>query len=112
MPRRFSLWLLAAFAGLALALALAGIYSTMSYAVAQRTREMGIRLALGAQGRDVVRLVIGEGLKLIALGIAFGLLGAVALTRWMNSLLFAVSSTDTLTFTIMPVLLILTAICS
>ena len=74
--RRFNLWLLSSFAELALTLALAGIYSTMSFAVAQFTREVAIRLGLGAQGRDELALVVGEGLRLAAVGIGIGLLGA------------------------------------
>jgi len=104
-PRRFNLWLLGAFAVLAVVLALAGIYGTMSYAVAQRTRELGIRVALGAQRRDVLKLIVGEGMKLIVVGIGIGVLGAFALTRLMKSLLFAVSASDPLTFVVIALLL-------
>ena len=104
-PRRFNLWLLGAFAVLAVVLALAGIYGTMSYAVAQRTRELGIRVALGAQRRDVLKLIVGEGMKLIVVGIGIGMLGAFALTRLMKSLLFAVSASDPLTFVVIALLL-------
>ena len=108
--RRFNLWLLGAFAVLAVVLAVAGIYGTMSYAVAQRTREVGIRVALGAQGRDVLKLVVGEGMKLIVVGLGIGLLGAFALTRWMRSLLFGVSVTDPLTFVVITMVLMFVAL--
>jgi putative ABC transport system permease protein len=109
-PRRFNLWLLGVFAVLAVVLALAGIYGTMSYAVAQRTREVGIRVALGAQRGDVLKLVVGEGMKLIVAGIGVGLLGAFVLTRWMKSLLFAVSASDPLTFVVITLLLMTVAL--
>jgi len=109
-PRRFNLWLLGAFAVLAVVLALAGIYGTMSYAVAQRTREVGIRVALGAQRGDVLKLVVGEGMKLIVVGIGVGLFGAFALTRWMTSLLFSVSASDPLTFVVIALLLMIIAL--
>ena len=109
-PRLFNLWLLGAFAVLAVVLAVAGIYGTMSYAVAQRTREVGIRVALGAQRGDVLKLVVGEGMKLIVAGIGVGLLGAFLLTRWMRSLLFAVSASDPLTFVVITLLLMMVAL--
>ncbi len=96
--RRFVLGLVALFAVLALVLASIGIYSVMSYTVAQRTREMGIRIALGAQGMDVMRLVVGHGLRLAAIGVLVGALGSVALTRLLGSMLAGVSSTDPMTF--------------
>ncbi|MDB6170654.1 MAG: Duplicated orphan permease [Verrucomicrobia bacterium] len=92
--RRFATTLLGAFAGLALVLAGMGIYSVIAYGVAQRTQEFGIRLALGAAPGDVVRLVMSEGLKLAALGLALGLLAALALTRLMQAQLFEVSAND------------------
>ena len=110
LPRRFNLWLLGAFAGLAVALAVAGIYGTMSYAVAQRTREVGIRVALGAEGRDVLKLVLGEGMKVVLIGIGIGLLGAFALTRWIKSLLFGVSANDPMTFVVITLLLMMIAL--
>ncbi len=96
--QRFSMVLLGVFASLALVLAAVGIYGVMSYSVAQRTREIGIRMALGAQRRDVLRMTVGQGLKLVGIGVGLGLLAAVILTRVMSSLLFGISATDPLTF--------------
>ena len=97
-PRRFSMMLLTVFAVAALLLASIGIYGTMSYAVAQRTREIGLRIMLGAQRENVLRMVIGEGMKLALIGVALGLIASSALTRTMENLLFGVSTTDPLTF--------------
>jgi putative ABC transport system permease protein len=96
--RRFSMLLLTVFAVAALALASLGIYGLMSYAVAQRTREISVRMALGAQMSDVLRLVIGQGMKPALIGVALGLVASIALTRTMKTLLFGVSATDPLTF--------------
>ena len=96
--QRFNLILIGTFAALALVLAAVGIYGVMAYSVAQRTQEIGIRLALGAQKRDLLRLVVGQGMRLALVGLAIGLLGALALTRVMSTLLYQVKATDTLTF--------------
>jgi putative ABC transport system permease protein len=92
--RRFSMILLAVFALLALTLAAVGIYGVISYSVAQRTREVGIRMALGARTIDVLKLVVRDGLKLVLIGIVVGIAGALALTRLMTTLLFGVTATD------------------
>jgi predicted permease len=96
--RRFAMFALGLFAVVAMLLASIGIYGVMSYSVEQRTREIGIRVALGAQTRDVLKLVVGQGMLLAAIGVCTGLLGAVAVTRVMSSLLFGVSTTDPVTF--------------
>ena len=108
--RRFHTWLIAIFAGLALALAAIGIYGLMHYSVAQRTHEMGIRMALGARGAQVSWLVIGEGLRLVVLGLVVGLLVAFQLTGVMAHLLFEVSPTDPATFAIVALVLSLVAL--
>jgi putative ABC transport system permease protein len=100
--RRFDMWLIGAFAGLALALAAVGIYGVMAYSVSQRTREIGIRIALGAEKRSVLLLIMTQGAKLALAGVVVGLLGAFALSRLMDSLVFGVSSRDLATFSIVP----------
>jgi putative ABC transport system permease protein len=108
-PRLYAL-LLSLFAGIALLLAAVGIYSVLAYSVTQRTQEFGIRLALGAQGGDVLKLVIRQGLKLALLGIGIGLAGALALTRLLKTLLFDVSATDPATFALIALLLVAVAL--
>jgi putative ABC transport system permease protein len=107
---RFQSVLLSSFAGLALLLAAIGIFGVMSYSVAQRTHEIGIRVALGAQRDQVLRLVVGQGLFLALIGTAAGLVGAFALTRYLRTLLFNVSPTDWVTFTVVPVILCVVAL--
>ena len=102
---RFQSVLIASFAGLALLLAAIGIFGVMSYSVAQRSHEIGIRVALGAQREQVLRLVVGQGLLLALIGTAAGLAGAFALTRYLRSLLFEVSPTDAWTFVTVPLVL-------
>jgi putative ABC transport system permease protein len=97
--QRFAASLMAIFAGIALFLAAIGIYGVISYSVSRRTREIGLRVALGAGRSGVLRLVAGRGMALVAFGILFGTAAALALTRVMASLIHGVSSTDPLTFT-------------
>jgi putative ABC transport system permease protein len=102
---RFTMLLLSTFAGLAIVLACIGIYGLMAYSVAQRTHEIGIRLALGAQRRNVVRLIVGQGARLALTGVGIGLAGALLLTRLMSALLYGVSASDPLTFAAVAALL-------
>src|SRR5689334_3707184 len=104
-PRRFNLTLFSIFAVLALVLAATGVYGVIAYSVARRVREVGIRMALGAQRRDVLGLFISDGMKLVLAGLVIGLVSAFALTRLMSSLLFGVSATDLVTFAIVAVVL-------
>jgi len=109
-PERLNLTLLGVFAGLALVLAIVGIYGVVSWSVTQRTREIGVRMALGAQAGDVLRLVLNQGIKLAGAGIGLGLAGAYALTRLMKAMLFEVSATDPATFALISLLLIAVAL--
>jgi predicted permease len=104
--RRFDMWLIGTFAALALLLAAVGIYGVMAYSVSQRTREIGIRVALGASRQNVLRLILGQGAKLAVAGVVVGLIGAFALTRLMESLLFGVSPRDFATFSFVPVIVL------
>ncbi len=107
---RFLALLLGAFSAIALLLAAVGIYGVMAYSVSQRTQEIGVRMALGARSSDVMKLVLGQGTKLAAVGIGLGLAGAFALTRVMSTLLFEVSVTDPVTFAAVVALLALVAL--
>jgi putative ABC transport system permease protein len=109
-PRRTPMLLLSAFAAVALLLAMIGIYGVTAYYVTQRTQEIGIRMALGAQMSDVLKLVLRGGLVLAVAGVATGLVGAYALTRWMRTLLFGVSPTDWLTLVAVSVCVLITAL--
>jgi len=107
---RFNLFLLGLFGGIALLLSAAGIYGVTAYAVTQRTHEFGIRMALGAQVGDVLKMILGQGMRLIGVGVVIGLLASFALTRLLKSLLFGVSVTDPLTFVAIAVVLMSVAL--
>jgi putative ABC transport system permease protein len=108
-PERFNLFLLGLFAALALSLAAVGLYGVLSFAVSRRTHEIGVRLAIGGQRRDILRLIAGQGMTLVIIGLALGLAASFLLTRLMASLLYDVSATDPMTFGAVAVLLALTA---
>jgi putative ABC transport system permease protein len=108
--QRFSMLLLGIFAVLALVLAAVGIYGVMSYSVAQRTHEIGIRMALGARRTDVLRMTVKQGLRLVSVGMLLGLAAAVLLTRVLASLLFGISATDPITFIGISLVLLAVAI--
>jgi putative ABC transport system permease protein len=107
---RFNATLLVIFAAVAFVLTIVGLYGVMSYSVAQRTNEIGIRMALGAQTGDVLRLIVSQGFKLVLIGLGIGLVGAFALMRVIASLLFGVTTKDPLTFAAVAVLLALVAL--
>ncbi|HMJ62835.1 MAG TPA: FtsX-like permease family protein, partial [Bryobacteraceae bacterium] len=108
--RRLTMWLLGSFAGVALLLAIVGMYGVIAYSVARRTQEVGIRRALGAQQSDILRLVLGQGLGLSLAGVAMGIAGAFALTRVMKGLLFQVTATDPATFAGIAILFVIVAL--
>jgi putative ABC transport system permease protein len=108
--RRFNTILLGIFAAAALLIAAVGIYGVISYSVAQRTHEIGIRMALGAQQTDVLKMVVGQGLRLVLIGLGIGLTAALALTRALSSFLFGVAATDAATFASVALLLIAVAL--
>jgi putative ABC transport system permease protein len=107
---RFRTWLIGIFAALALTLAAVGIYGVTSYSVTQRTSEIGIRVALGAQPSDVFRILVGEGLRFALIGVAIGLAGALVLSRLLGSFLYDTSAADPLTFAAVAMLLTLVAV--
>jgi putative ABC transport system permease protein len=109
-PQRFNLSLLTLFAALGLMLAAIGIYGVLAYGVSQRTREIGLRMALGAQQQDVLKLVVKQGMVLALTGVVIGILASLALTRLMKSLLFGVTATDPLTFFVIALLLMAIAL--
>ena len=108
--RRFNLLLIGSFAALALLLAAIGIYGVISYSVAQRTREIGIRVALGARGPDVIRGVLAEGLKLATAGVIIGVSASLFLSHLITGLLYGVTPLDPLTFAAVPLVLLAIAI--
>jgi predicted permease len=109
-PRRFAMILLAVFAALALMLASIGIYGVISYIASQRTREIGVRVALGAQQGEILRMVLGHGARLATVGVAIGLCFAAGLTRLMSRILYGVSSVDPITFAFVAIVLMLVAV--
>ncbi len=109
-PARFTLILLGMFAAVAVVLAAVGTYGVLSYAVTQRTREIGIRIALGAQRKEVLHLVLAQGVKMALIGVIIGLAAAAGVTRLIRSMLFGVSPTDPWTFGAVAILLLLVAL--
>ncbi|MGA2102566.1 MAG: FtsX-like permease family protein, partial [Candidatus Sulfotelmatobacter sp.] len=107
--RRFSLTLVGAFAGTALLLAMTGLYGVMAFAVARRTGEFGVRIALGASAGNILRLVIGQGIRTTLVGVAIGVIGALALARTLQSFLFGLSANDPLTLVVVGLVLVLIA---
>jgi len=102
---KFNMMLLGSFAGVAMILAAIGIYGVIAYGVSQRTREIGIRMALGAQRFDVLRMILFQSMTTVAIGLGIGLAGAFGLTRWMSSLLYGVSAHDLLVHGLVLILL-------
>src|SRR5215210_5754309 len=109
-PFKFNMFLLAMLAGIAMALTVVGVYGVMNYSVTQRTQEIGIRMALGARPGQVQALVLKQGMRLSAIGLALGLAGSFAVTRLMSSLLFGVSTTDPLVFAAVALILAVVAL--
>ena len=103
--RRLQMLLLAAFSGVALLLAAIGMYGVMACIVGQRTHEIGVRMSLGAQAHQVLRMVLCQGMRLVVIGICLGLAGSLALTRLLRSLLYEISPADPLSFAVVPILL-------
>jgi ABC-type antimicrobial peptide transport system permease subunit len=108
--RRFHLLLLGLFAGLALLLASVGIYGILSYNVRQRTQEMGIRMALGASQKQILHMILSQGMRLVVLGALIGIATALGVTRFLQSLLYAVGSNDLLTFLVVPLVVMAVAL--
>ena len=108
--RRFSMTLVGLFAGLALVLSIVGIYAVVSYSVAERLHEMGLRLALGARPSNLLAMVLGEGFRLVTAGLALGIAGALAVTRFLDALLFGVHARDAATFAGVAVVLSMAAL--
>jgi putative ABC transport system permease protein len=109
LQKRFTMVLLSIFAGAALLLAAIGLYGVISYSVAQRTREMGIRIALGAQRSDVLRLILRQGMTLVAAGVVFGVAASLGLTRLIASFLYGISASDPITFFVLSAALVFVA---
>jgi len=108
--RRFNVILIGFFGITALLLATAGVFGVMAYSVSRRTREFGVRIALGATSGNVLRMVLGQGMRTIAIGVAVGIAGSFALTKTVSSLLFGVTATDPITFVGVTLLLIAVAL--
>ena len=109
-PHRFSAQLMGAFAALALGLAAIGIYGVLAYSIGQRTREIGIRMALGARRSEVVRMILGQGMRLILAGVGVGVVCALGFTRLLSGLVYGVGATDPLVFAVVPLVLVLAAL--
>jgi putative ABC transport system permease protein len=104
--RGFIMMLLGGFAGASLLLAAIGLYGVIAYGVSQRTQEIGIRIAMGAQARDILQLVVGHGMKLALAGVSLGLIGSLALTRLLKTLLYGITATDPATFALIALLIL------